>query len=234
MKPQRILVHWGLVAENNRGPYLAGREDHGGTRTSTPLVELEAGTALTASGRCYRLQGEPDPHYALAVARSVWGDYFDLTSSVINALTLAEAKAMIVWRGNTPFDDTPEEKTAYARKHGIPCDPRTEEIVPWGSGSVFHDVGIPDPDDGEDDDMPGFSTGVVPEVKASLIISIIDSMRRKGLSMPEAAWIVGVTPARLRGIVQDRRVYGVSIEVLDKILEAIDQWEPEPPIGNDF
>ena len=84
MKSERILISWGLVSENGRGPYLAGLELDGPTRTSTPLVELdlEGKTALTSSGRRYSLQCEPDPAYAVAVARSVWGQYFDLEGSV--------------------------------------------------------------------------------------------------------------------------------------------------------
>ena len=235
MKTERILIYWGLVSENNRGPYLAGLELHGPTRTSTPLVELdvEGRTALTSSGRRYRLQGEPDPAYAVAVARSVWGQYFDLEGSVIEALSPAEAQAMIVSNGNAPYDDTPEERAVYARQHGIPWDPKAQEVIePWGSGNVFHDLGIPDPEDGEDDDLG--PVGVVPEVKASLLISIKDSMRQKGLSMSEAAWIAGVEPRRLRAIVADRRVHQVSAEELDRILRAIDDWEPEPSMRNDF
>lgn len=236
MKSEQILVQWGLVSENGRGPYLAGREDFGQTRTSTPLLELdlEAGTALTASDRRYRLQGKPDPDYALLVARSVWGDYFDLTGSVIRSLSPAEATTMIRWNGNRLYDDTPEERAAYARQHGIPWDPETEEIVPWASGRVWKDLAIPDPEDDEEDDMPGYTVGVVPEVKASLIISIKDSMWRKQLSLTEAAWIAGITPDRLRGIVERRQVHAVSADDLDRVLQAIDDWEPEPPMKNDF
>lgn len=235
MKSERTLIYWGLVSENGRGPYLAGLELNGTTRTSTPLVKLdvEAGTALTASGRRYRLQGEPDPDYALKIANMVWGQYFDLTDSIIEALSPAEAKAMIVWRRNKPFDDTPEERAAYARQHGIPLDPGTEEIAPWGSGNVWEDLVIPDPKDDEVADDLG-PVGVVPEIKASLILSINDSMRQKGLSISEAAWIAGIEPRRLRGIVEDRRVHQVSAEALDRILQAIDEWEPEPPMRNDF
>lgn len=228
MKPERILVHWGFVSENGRGPYLSGREDHGGTRTSTPLVELdlEAGTALTASDRPYRLIGKPDPDYALLVARSVWGQYFDLTGSTIEALSPADAKAMVAWRRNEPI--TPEERAAFAKKTGIPIEP--EDITPWGSGDVFRDLGIPDPEEGEDDDMPGY-VGVVPEVKSSLILSIRDAMRRKGLTLPEAAWIAGVEPRVFRAVVEDRRVHDVSAEALDRILQSIDDWQP---MRNDF
>lgn len=105
----------------------------------------------------------------------MWGQYFDLTGSVIEALSPAEAKAMVAWRANKPI--TPEERAAFAKRTGIPIDP--EHTRPWGSGNVSHDLGIPDPEDDEDDDMPGY-VGVVPEVKASLILSIRDAMRRKG------------------------------------------------------
>ena len=41
MRSERILVRWGLVSKNTRGPYLAGCNLRGGSRTSTPLVHLD-------------------------------------------------------------------------------------------------------------------------------------------------------------------------------------------------
>lgn len=228
MKAERMLVYWGLISKNGRGPYLAGLELDGGTGTSTQLVELdiEGRTALTASGRSYRLQGEPDPAYALAVAKSVWGQYFDLEGSAIEALSPAAAKAMIVWQRNEPL--APAEKAAFAKRHGLPLE--LEEIAPWDSGAAWEN--IPDPEDGEDDDLG--PVGVVPEVKASLILSIKDSMRQKRLSLSEAACIAGIKPQRLRAIMEQRRVLGVNAEALDRILQAIADWKPEPPVRNDF
>lgn len=160
MKSERILVRWGLVSLNGGGPYLAGMESSCETRTSTPLMELDlkAGTALTASGRPYRMQGDPEPGYGLLVAREVWGQFFDLSGSTIEPLSPAEARAMVAWRRNEAI--TPDEAEGFAERYGIPRDP--EDIVPWGSGNVFHDLGLPDPDmiipdpeDGEDaDDLP--------------------------------------------------------------------------------
>ena len=229
MKAERILVQWGLVSENGRGPYIAGREDFGQTRTSTPLLELdaEAGTALTASGRRYRLHGQPDPDYALLVARSVWGDYFDLSGSVIESVTLAEAQAMIRWRRNKPI--TPAEQDEFSKLTGIRPDP--DEPHAWGSGNVWEDLGIPDPEEGEDDGMAGYTVGAVPEAKASLILSIKDAMRQKRLSLTEAAWIAGIEPHKLRGILERSRQVQASVETLDSILEAIDEWHP---MRNDF
>jgi hypothetical protein len=95
-KTVRTLLRWGLVSENGRGPFLAGMERLTQTRCSTALVALdvENGTALTASGRPYRLCGPCDSQFARSVARSIWG------VADIRALTSQEAVEMIDAHGN--------------------------------------------------------------------------------------------------------------------------------------
>ncbi|MCK5745255.1 MAG: hypothetical protein KAH44_03535, partial [Oricola sp.] len=74
-KTVRTLDRWVLVMAGDRGPILAGRDPFGADyRTSTPLIvfDLEAGAALTASGRPYRVIGPSDPRYALEALRALW------------------------------------------------------------------------------------------------------------------------------------------------------------------
>jgi len=63
--------------------------------------------------------------------------------------------------------------------------------------------------------------GLVPEVKATAILSIRDSMRQRGLSVDEAAVIADVDPEELRGIIEGR-VSHVSLETLGSIMEALE------------
>jgi hypothetical protein len=240
MKPARTLIRYGLVALNGGGPYLAGLQDHGGRRTSTPLVELDlaAGTAVTASGRPYVLQGQPDAAFGLEVALSVWRSYFNMTGADVVALSPEEAVSLMSEKGNAPFTETLEERQAIARRYGVRLDEEgdvvgpdwvipdpvegedDEDIRPWGSGNVFRDLGLPDPE--EDEPYP--VVGIVPEVKATAILSIRDLMRQRGLSMEEAAGIVGMDADRLRAIVDGRKVGGVSLERLGGIVEAVEMW----------
>jgi hypothetical protein len=96
MKTVCILLRWGLVSFDGRGPHLAGMERLTLTRCSTAIVELEVekGSALTASGRTYRLCGPCDSEFALTVAKSIWG------GSDIRSLTSQEAVEMIDANGN--------------------------------------------------------------------------------------------------------------------------------------
>ena len=108
-KTERTLVRWGLILVGAEGPILAGEEPGGAEyRTSTPLVELdiEAGTAVTASGRPYRLLGPADPGYALRALHGLWRT----GSAEIILLTPAEALPFVDL--NRPFDRTPEEQAA--------------------------------------------------------------------------------------------------------------------------
>ena len=153
MKSPRTLIRWGLISENGRGPYLAGLQNNLQARMSTALVNLDPAdmTTLTASGRPYHLVGAPDPDYALATARDIWGQYFDLAGSVIRSLTVDEAVEMIKANGNTAYNRTIDEENALRRKYGVP-EVVDESVVPEVSDAIF-DLIIPDPDGG--DDEPG-------------------------------------------------------------------------------
>ena len=135
-KSERILTRWGIVIANGHGPYLAGLEPSGTTRTSTPLVEYDpvAGTATTASGRLYRMLGDAD-------------------------------------------------------------------------------VASPD----------------VALIKADAAISIATRIHERGLSIEQAAELVGMEADTLRGIVSKGRVDGVSLERLDRIVEALEPSSGRKP-----
>lgn len=62
---------------------------------------------------------------------------------------------------------------------------------------------------------------LVPEIKATAILSIRDSMRQRGLSLEEAADLAGLHADELREIVEARQVQHVSVSALDRILEAL-------------
>ncbi|MFD2054210.1 hypothetical protein ACFSQT_14235 [Mesorhizobium calcicola] len=209
-KSTRTLLHWALVVENGNGPYLAGQESNGRKRTSTPLVGYDpaAGTAVTASGRPYRLAGEADTEYGLAVAREVWSQIFDLTGSDIRTLTVDEAVAMIAANGNELYHRTPEE-AALARQYGLaPEDIGTE--IPWSE--FIDELVIPDPVGDE----------LVLLVKADAVTSIAALIHERCLTIDEAAELVDLEAAVLRGLVEHGRTDGVSIERLDKVYEALE------------
>lgn len=153
-KSVRTLIRWGLVYGHGHGPYLAGYSPANGTVVSTPLVKFDpaAGTALTSSGRPYALWDGSDPDYAVAVARHVWSQVFDLTGADIHGLTPDEAVALIRKSGNVLFNYTAEEKAVIAKRYGVTrgmIDDDDDGFEPSRS-----DLIVPDPEDGEDD-APG-------------------------------------------------------------------------------
>ena len=109
MKSERLLTRWGLIVAGSCGPVLAGADPTGADyRTSTPLValDLEERTALTASGRPYRLVGVSDPEYALRAFHALW----NAGGVDVRAIEPIEAAALVA--GNKRFDRTPEEQAA--------------------------------------------------------------------------------------------------------------------------
>lgn len=107
MKTERVLSRWGLLMIGSGGPILAGCEGMEVHRTSTPLLQFDPIrlTGTTSSGRPYRLVGEPEPQYALAVFYRFWD------AADVRVVTPAEAVALIAQKGNQPFDRTAEEQT---------------------------------------------------------------------------------------------------------------------------
>lgn len=107
-KNERVLSRWGLLMVGKSGPILAGCEDMEIQRTSTPLVSLDPFrlTAVTASGRTYRLIGEPEPRYALNAFHLLW----NAGRAEVRVLTPAEAVAIIKKNGNQPFAFDEEER----------------------------------------------------------------------------------------------------------------------------
>jgi hypothetical protein len=227
MKTPRLLSRWGLVSLNGHGPYLAGYEVGQGTRTSTPLLELDPdlGTALTSSGRPYFFNGEPDPDYGLATALDVWGQYFGLAKSTIRSLNVDEAAAMITANGNTPYNRTIEEENALRRKYGVPevadeseilrvsdvpdliaPDPDPEEIESYesfGRGNVFRDLGVDNPEE----------RSAKADV-ASAIATLIDDLH---LSTERVVELTGLTSRQVFWIVGRGDAEGVSLERLEEI-----------------
>lgn len=81
-------------------------------------------------------------------------------------------------------------------------------ITGWGSGNVFADLGLPDPD--------------VMLVKAELAIAIKEVIDTLGLTMKEAAAATALTEEQVAGIVSLRgRTKGLSIERMDMALKAL-------------
>ena len=108
MKTERTLSRWGLVMIDDHGPILAGSEGGGVYRTSTPLVEFDAdlGTAVTASGRPYRLIGAGDSGYALWTVHALW----HTKGQEVRVVSPDEAVDLIAAKSNAPFRRTPEEQ----------------------------------------------------------------------------------------------------------------------------
>lgn len=229
------LSNWGLVSLNGHGPYLAGHEVGQGTRTSTPLVEFDPvnGTALTSSGRPYSLVGKPNLDYALATAVDVWGQYFGLEKSTIVALTADEAIAMITAKGNTPYDRTIDEENALRRKYGIPevadeseisqvsavlsnsniPDPDSEEIESYesfGSGNVFRDLGVDNPEE-----------RLAKADVASAIAVLIDDLY---LSTERVVELTRLTSRQVFWIVGRGDPEGVSLERLEEIQAVLEAY----------
>lgn len=101
MKTERVLSRWGIIMAGDSGPIFAGCEDLEIRRTSTPLVEFDPFTlqGVTASGRPYRLVGEPEPSHALSVFHSLW----DAGDRIVRVVSPAEASVIVRKKGNKPF-----------------------------------------------------------------------------------------------------------------------------------
>lgn len=104
-KMERVLSRRGILMAGDSGPVLAGCEDFETHRTSTALVEFDPFrlTGVTASGRPYRLVGEPEPGYALNAFHLLW----DAGDTPVRVVTPAEAVVIIQQEGNKPhvFDE---------------------------------------------------------------------------------------------------------------------------------
>ncbi|MGQ2909195.1 MAG: hypothetical protein ACT6QU_14720 [Aliihoeflea sp.] len=80
-KAPRTLTAWAFLqiwrpdgSRSPQAPILAGIDDLGLNRTSTPLVKFDpaSGVGITGSGREYRLVGHEDPVTALRAFSSLW------------------------------------------------------------------------------------------------------------------------------------------------------------------
>ena len=112
-KSERVLSRWGLLMVGKHGPIIAGCQDMEIRRTSTPLVTFdpETLTGVTASGRPYRLVGEPEPGYALGAFHSLW----DAGETPVRVISPAEAFVMVEREGNRPVEFTPEQQVRLER-----------------------------------------------------------------------------------------------------------------------
>jgi len=69
-EPEVVLTHWGLMQENRIGFRLVGvHAATGRGRVTSPVIEFEemTMTAITRSGRKYRLRGPGDPDATVAM-----------------------------------------------------------------------------------------------------------------------------------------------------------------------
>lgn len=210
-KETRTLIRWGLVSQNNTGPYLAGLQSNLVTRTSTPLVEFDPveATALTASGRPYVLAGQCDLEYGLAIAKEVWGQYFDVSETTIVALSPDEALALMSGRDNQPLPL--EEQRAFGKKYGIPVS-LADEVEAF-----------PDPSDLMDTDDVVITATVHKAYKADLTLSILESIRQRGLSAEEAVEVTGIDVERMLALIERRNSSAMSANDLKHILDSIDR-----------
>lgn len=275
MKTERILSRWALLMAGDHGPVLAGCEELEIMRTSTPLVEFDVAslTGVTASGRPYRLVGDPEPGYALRAFHSLW----HAGAAEVLVVSPAEAVKLIRENGNAPFRHAPEEQAAldlqkltllagqlrmqigaleigedeaarrcsltaeqlrglleadlgvisadeadaaFVRLVGSACGRMRDYVTApeqgeQGSGNSFAGLGLHDPG--------------VHLTKAELAIGISRLIGLHGLNVEEAAVIAGIDAAVLRGIVEESRVSGLSIERLDRVYESL--VEPPEPEG---
>lgn len=69
--------------------------------------------------------------------------------------------------------------------------------------------------------------GMMREMKASLALSILDSIRQRGLSTEAAADVAGLDVERMRALVERRELRGVGVDELGEILDAIDASGPK-------
>lgn len=75
--------------------------------------------------------------------------------------------------------------------------------------------------------------GLMSEMKATTAMSILSSMRQRGLSADAAASITGVEPERMRALVETRDLKGWSVDELGDVLDAIDASGPRYGGGHD-
>ena len=63
-------------------------------------------------------------------------------------------------------------------------------------------------------------------IKASLALSILDSLRQRSLSVEAAAEITGIEMDRMRALVERREFGQFGLDELADILEAVDSSAP--------
>jgi hypothetical protein len=241
-KQRRNLARWALIMAGDKGPVLAGCEPDGAEyRTSTPLVALDpvSGTAMTASGRQYRLLGDPDPRYALEALNALWN-----TDGVeVCVVGIDEAVGLVA--GNSPFDRSAEEQAAIDAwklpnvagqirllmlRRGLDLE-RAAEVVGLEPGRLRSLL---------DGSAEGWTAGEADRVfdalaargtadtgqalvRADISASIRRRVRDLGLSVEAAAGIAGLDAEVMRGIVERGETRGLSIERLDRVIEALDE-----------
>ncbi|MBZ9798722.1 hypothetical protein [Mesorhizobium sp. ES1-4] len=63
-------------------------------------------------------------------------------------------------------------------------------------------------------------------LKADLTLSILDSMRQRGMSVDATVEITGIELERMRALVERREIEKFSVEELADLLEAVDASGP--------
>jgi len=64
--------------------------------------------------------------------------------------------------------------------------------------------------------------GLLSELRATTVLSILDPLRQRGLTVDAAAEITGVDVERMRALVERRDFRAFGIDELGDILQAID------------
>lgn len=65
--------------------------------------------------------------------------------------------------------------------------------------------------------------GLITEMKATTALSIMDTLRQRGLSVEEAADVADIDVERMRDLVERRQFKTFGVDELEEILEALEE-----------
>ena len=68
--------------------------------------------------------------------------------------------------------------------------------------------------------------GLLSELRATTVLSILDPLRQRGLTVDAAAEITGVDVERTRALIERRAIEKFTVEELEDILQAVDASGP--------
>ena len=64
--------------------------------------------------------------------------------------------------------------------------------------------------------------GLITELKATTALSILDTLRQRGLSIEEAAEVAGIETNRMRDLVDHRAFKDFGVDEIEEILESLE------------